>query len=76
MQLTANIRIYPYYIRVLRIGVTIEKTIQLFTVAVQIEDESYIPFFAYLKNVRFYCGNLRAIQIFLRGVPFSIEVLA
>lgn len=64
MHLATRIRVDPHYVWILRTRITIEETIQLFTMTVKINHEPYLSLFADLLDEGLNRYNLRAILVF------------
>lgn len=76
MELTAGVRVNPDNVRVFSARVAVKETVELFAVAVEIQDKPDFPFLAYLLDERFNRCNFRAILVLLCYTPVSIEVFS
>lgn len=76
MKFAADVGKDAYDIWVFGAGVAVEKAVELFAVAMEIYDESYLSLSAYLMNEASYCCYLGGAGIFFSSVPFTIKVLS
>lgn len=75
VQLAASKGENSHSIRVFRIWVAVEETVEFFAVAMEVQDESNISLPADLLDEGFDGCDFRAVCVLLSSVPFSVEVL-